>query len=300
MARSISKILALAISIIVFTFSVQNISFSRQSPPISAAMPDISGVAWVGGRNFLAVHDAKNPELPRMSLLSVPDNTGTLSWRALTVDRPSAIEMAKDLESITAIPGTDLFLAAESGDKKNYRRLFLLTYKNENVKIIAETPWPVAVQNVEAIAVTEVNNRYLFLYAERAEGWGSTEIRWTDLSLDPLRFGEFRSISFSSPFGSGEFIRQISDIAIDRSGNLYIASTRDPGDAGIFQSAIYRIGRMDGENVVLDSRSRELARLDGLKVEGLTFRKDRTGDRLFFGTDDENYGGVFRPLGKVK
>lgn len=297
MTRSIWKIIFLIISIIIFAFSVQSISFSNRSSPIVATLPDISGLAWVKDGRFLAVHDAKDASSPRLSLLDVPEDGKTLSWQSLPVNWPESIGISKDLEAITAIPGTDFFLLAESGDRKPYQRLFFISYKNEKVKIVAVTNWPVPVKNVEAIAVTKVNERYLFLYAERAENRSATEIRWTTLTLDPLRFGEFRSVSFTSPFGSGEYVRQISDLALDSRGNLYIASTRDPGDKGAFKSQIYRIGRISGESdVILDPKPRHLGELDGLKVEGLTLRRGTTGDRLFFGTDDEDYGGVFRPL----
>ncbi|MEG3435807.1 hypothetical protein V0288_01625 [Pannus brasiliensis CCIBt3594] len=297
MTRSIWKIIILIISIIVFAFSVQSISFSNRSSPIVATLPDISGLAWVEDGRFLAVHDAKDPSSARISLLSVPEDGKTLSWQSLTVNWPESSGIGKDLEAITAIPGTDFFLLAESGDRKPNQRLFLISYKNEKVKILAVTNWPVPVENVEAIAVTRVNDRYLFLYAERAENRSGTDIRWTTLTLDPLRFGEFRSVSFTSPFGSGEYVRQISDLALDSQGNLYIASTRDPGDKGAFRSAIYRIGRVSGESgVILDPNPRPLGEIDGLKVEGVTIQKRTTGDRLFFGTDDEDYGGVFRPL----
>jgi hypothetical protein len=301
MTRSIWKIIALAISIIVFSFSVQNISFSRQSPVISTNLADISGVAWVSGRHFLAVHDAKDPVSPRLSLLTIPGPKKAFAWQTLEVDWPDRENIPRDLEGITAIEGTDLFLLNESGDRNPQPRLFLISYKDKKVKIIAQKPWPVPVKNVEAIAVTRSSDRYLFLYAERGENQGSTEIRWTELSFDPWQFGEFRGVSFTSPLRSGTNIRAISDITLDRQGNLYISSASDPGNRGGFRSEIYRIGRMDHKNgILLDRPPQKLGQLDGLKVEGLTIQPEETSDRLFFGTDDESYGGVFRPLPAIR
>jgi hypothetical protein len=295
--RSIPKTIIPRILIIVFTLSLVTVSFSQPASSIAVALPDISGVAWVVGDRLMAVHDAKDPSSPRVSLLQLPNRERTLSWQVLDVDWPKPLGASQDLESITAIPETNLFLLAESGARTPYNRLFLLAYAGEKVKIIAHTTWPIPVKNVEAIAVTKLDDHYLFLYAERAEGQGSTEIRWSTLTLNPLQFGEFQAISFSSPFGSGEKIRQISDMAIDSQQHLYIASTQDLGNTGVFRSEISQIGRISAENrPILDRNPRKLGEIQGLKVEGLTIQKLATGDRLFFGTDDENYGGVFRPL----
>lgn len=310
--RSLKKIIVLITITIVFLLSIDTISFSQQSSINNLQLPDLSGVAWIEGNCFIVVHDAKDSGFdpsPRVSLLQLPSDQEKLRWQALTVNWPKLLGISKDLESITAIPETNLFLMAESGDKKNYQRLFLLAYEEEvkgqclngtqipQVKIIAETNWAVKVENVEAIAVTKINDQYLFLYTERADSQTSTEIHWTTLTLDPLKFGEFRSISFQSPFGSGKNIRQVSDLAIDTQQNLYIASTYDPGNTGAFRSAIYRIGRIsDNNNLILDPIPQKMGEINGLKVEGITIQKLPSGDQIFFATDDENYGGVLRPL----
>src|SRR5690554_7096808 len=55
------------------------------------ALPDLSGLAWVGGETLLAVHDAKNRfenDLPRASLLILPPIGGKLGWRPLDVGWP--------------------------------------------------------------------------------------------------------------------------------------------------------------------------------------------------------------------
>lgn len=300
MKRIIAKMIVLATITIVFLFSIHTVSFSEKYSSINLGLPDISGVVWVEDDYFMTVHDAKdsgeNPS-PRVSLLRIPEQQKSLSWQALAVNWPKSLGVGRDLESITAIPETNLFLLAESGNQKRYQRLFLLAYEKQNVKIVAETTWPVPVENVEAIAVTQINDSYLFLYAERAEGQASTEIRWTILTLNPLKFGEFRSISFQSPFGSGKDFRQISDLAIDSQQNIYISSTLDLGNTGAFRSAIYQIGQVTADNnIMLDPNPRKLGEMDGLKVEGLAIRKLSEGKQIFFGTDDENYGGVLRLL----
>jgi len=154
------------------------------------------------------------------------------------------------------------------------------------------------VKNVEAIAVSRQGDRYLFIYAERADSQESTKIRWTDISFNPLKFGEFQSVTFRSPFGSGKNIRPISDLAVDKQGNIYIASAYDPDSAGVFRSAVYRIGQVTADNsLILAPNPQKIAEIDGSKVEAVTTRESPRGEvEVFIGTDDENYGGFLRPL----
>jgi hypothetical protein len=47
--------------------------------------------------------------------------------------------------------------------------------------------------------------------------------------------------------------------------------------------------------VILDKQPQRLASLDGVKVEGVAVREKVGGNpEIFFGTDDENYGGILR------
>jgi len=282
---------------LVFFFSVVQVSFAQQSRQLETYLPDLSGLAWVEADIFLGVHDAKNkgknsdPSQPRLSLLRLPTQEKPLLWQVLRVDWPNPEGLSNDLESITHIPETNLFLLAESGDKKPFQRLFLLAYNQQKVKIVEQINWPIAVENVEAIAVSRQGDRYLFIYAERADSQESTKIRWTDISFNPLKFGEFQSVTFRSPFGSGKNIRPISDLA-------YIASAYDPDNAGVFRSAVYRIGQVTADNsLILAPNPQKIAEIDGSKVEAVTTRESPRGKiEVFIGTDDENYGGFLRPL----
>jgi hypothetical protein len=169
------------------------------------------------------------------------------------------------------------------------------------LEILDVVDWPVAVKNVEGAAVARIGEQLIFLFAERAEGQPSTQLRWASLTLRPLAFSSFQEVTFTSPDPTGPHARPVSAIEIDESGRIYVASAVDPGnDNGPFRSVIWRIGRMEADGsgrprVILDDRPQRLASLDGLKVEGLALRKKAGGDPdIFFGTDDENYGGLLR------
>ena len=272
------------------------------------SLPDLSGLAWVEDDLFLGVHDAKpsarKPESPRISLVRLPRSKREgVSWEPLMLAVPGAGGPISDLESVSRLPGGQGFLLAESGQGgRKARRLFLATVSNGKWTLEAQAHWPVPVTNVEATEVVEVGGQLLFLYAERADGHGETLLRWAPISLTPLQFGAFREVVYRSSDPVGEGARPIAALAADAQGTLYGASTQDSGnDDGPFRSVVWRIGRIsrgaDGQPQVDLSAPTRLATLDGLKVESLAVRESRKhGTQLFIGTDDENYGGILRPL----
>jgi hypothetical protein len=276
----------------------------------AATLPPLSGLAWLESNTFVAVHDAKNPEQidqPRVSLLSLSKLPQGIMWRPITLDWPPPEGPSSDLESISRIPGTQIMLFAESGasrirETETFARIFLCDFTDKRARIIASTRWPVPVMNVEGTAVTQVGDRLLFIFAERAEGMKSTTIRWSELALNPFKFGPFSGTELSLPAPKGNHARQINAIEVDLTGQIYVASTLDPGDQGPFQSVIWRVGRVElGEDneprVRLQPEPERLATLDGLKVEGIAVREMPGVETQFFvGTDDEIYGGALRPI----
>jgi hypothetical protein len=277
----------------------------------ASLLPDVSGLAWIGGDRFLAVHDAKYPDeptLPRVSLLAVPTGLDGIRWTPLAVEFPGT--PASDLESAARVPdasGRARFLVSESteevAEKPFSRRIFLLELTGDEAVVIDQADWPIPTRNVEGMAVAESNGGLVFLFAERAHGERSSEIRWAELTLEPLGFGPFRSAgSFESPGPTGPIARPVSALEVDARGVVYAASAEDPDDdGGPFRSAVYRIGRVGtvaGRAAVqLDRRPAHLGTLDGLKVEALAARERPGGGvELWIGVDDEYFGGTLRPL----
>ena len=100
-------------------------------------IPDFSGLAWVEGDTFLALHDAKYPEEKdrvRASLIRLPRSLDGITLMPLALDWPSPQGPSSDLESIARIPGTNSFLLTESGeerdDRQQFRRVFLTELRN--------------------------------------------------------------------------------------------------------------------------------------------------------------------------
>ena len=274
-----------------------------QPPP--GLLPDLSGLAWVEGETFLAVHDAKVPDesgLPRVSLVELPHDGEPLRWTPLAVDWTDGAP-SHDLESIARLPGTDTYLLVESGNHGSpYQRVFVADLAGETLSVREVAAWPVPVYDVEGTAVARVGGDLYFLFAERADSEPGTEIAWAKLTLDPLGLGEVRRVPFRSLGPRGPGVRHVSALEVDERGRVYAASAYDPDhDGGPFRSAVWCLGalRRDGggdATLVLTEAPEHLATLGAVKVESLALYPSTGGAALVVGTDDEDYGGVVRPL----
>ena len=278
-----------------------------QSP---GPIPDFSGLAWVEGDTFLALHDAKYPDEKdrvRASLMSLPRSLDGITLQPLAIDWPLPQGPSSDLESIARIPGTNSFLLTESGeerdDRQQFRRVFLTELRNGRLTLLSFTELPATVKNIEGSAVWKRGNRLVYVCAERGDGLSRTDFYWADLELQPLRVGAFQKTYFSPVGFTGANRRPVSAIEVDSMGRIYIASAYDTeDDNGPFTSVIWRAGRFQADRnnrarPVFLSRPKRIATLDGLKVESLAVREMKKGViELFAGMDDENYGGAVRPI----
>lgn len=279
-------------------------------------LPDLSGLAWIEGDRFLAVHDAKRPGQPRASVVQIPAAPGAPLGRPLTVTGPAT--PPSDLESAARIPpmpgaepGPPAFFLVESGSGgEGFRRVFRTEYRTgDTLKLTHVADLPKGVENIEGSAAYRIGERLLLLWVERGEREVETRLYWAEV---PAKGGPTElktSWSFGKPFRipgvGGPTARQVSDLALDSRGWIYVASALDPGDAGPFRSQVWRIGWLNtlrnGQlDLVLSPDPQQVAQIDGFKVEALTTRELPDGRRqLFIGTDDELYGGALRLLGAL-
>jgi len=268
-------------------------------------------MAWLWGDRFLAVHDSKNDaagareeiDKPRVSLVRAATTPKGVVHRPLSVRWPARRGPSNDLESAARIPGTRRVLLAESGDDGGpFHRIFLVRLERGRLHVEETVPWPARVSNVEGTAVVRLGGRLAFVYAERNEGRAATRIRWAPLRLEPLRFGAFDQARLELPDSLGTN-RPVVAIDIDADGRVVTAAAFDPGDDnGPFDSGIFSAGRFeqgsDGNpEFVPDPTPGLLAAARGVKIESLAIR-DPAGSAmtLFYGTDDENYGAILRPV----
>jgi hypothetical protein len=281
-------------------------SAGTNSPwPEVTTLPDFSGLAWIEGNLFVAVHDTKHSkgsDQPRVSLLTLPTSQAGIQAQFPRINWPDPHAPSNDFESIARIPGTRQMLLVESGDESgHFRRIFLANLDRRQLMLTDFIQWPVPITNVEGSAVARIGDRLIFLYAERAHGQPSTLIRWASLGLAPLGLGRFQEVRFNSPRPGGRDHRPVTALEVDRAGQVYAASALDPGsNNGPFGSMVWRIGQLSLDDngdprLVLMADPELIATLDGVKVESLAIRQRSEGDpELFVGTDDENYGGTMR------
>jgi hypothetical protein len=301
-------------------------AFADQNYQKFQNMLDLSGIAWLENDRFLVVHDAKNPKelkRTRISFLKPPSDDKHHQkpyLQVLPLDVVFPDGQSSDLESASRVPGEDFVILAESGDSGhgNFHRVFLARFDENTVTISDFVDWKTfykEIHNVEATAVAKTSDGYRFIWAERNSGKQETTIHWSEVILSDLESSK-PSLSIGDPLGSASFSlpgsmtdnnnkplynRSIVGMDVDDLGNIYTIAAHDPegskttdADNGPFRSVLFKTGYMDekGDVVVLDSPE-IVGKIDGLKAEGISYSGPEAG-RLFFGTDDENYGGTLR------
>jgi hypothetical protein len=264
---------------------------------------------------------------------STPD--GGDSYVGIPVDWAAAdVERASDLEAICPLPGSpDEFLACESGYwGGKYGRLFHLrlirnlpgsaTAENAaaagtpapsddpagwRAEVLGTVQLPQLAGEIEGIACSRAKDgRLLLLLGERggSPAYAPAWIRWGWLDLGAgtldmtLPDGTMAmQIDWPEP-NCSPWARPISDLYLDAAGYLWIAGASDSGDAGPFRSVVYRAARINPDDqypYYYASDPRLVWELDGLKIEALA-APAVAGSVMSFATDDEVYGGIFRPL----
>lgn len=273
--------------------------------PSSPSLPPVSGLGCLPGGGFLAVTDAKNAAkdpgvLP--PLIRVHPGENGYTWEPVAVPWPDPDGAPNDLESVAAVPGTDSFLLVESAYRES--RFGRILRVSGDGRLLGFTSLIEPVTNVEGTAVAKVGERLVFLDAERGEDQTDTRLRWFVLGLEPLTLGQPRGTDLRLPEPSGPHHRHISALEVDGQGRIFASSTFDPGNQGPFRSIVWEIGKVEESAgqpaVTLFPQPRRLATIDGFKVEALAACPSADGkERLYIGTDDEDYGGAIRPLPDV-
>jgi hypothetical protein len=280
--------------------------------------PSTSGIADLGGGRYLLVDDTKDkPELAQHPRLRVATLTpGGTTIEAVQEDWGDGAK-PNDLESIAAIPGQPgSFLIAESnyvGSK--YGRMFYVRVANEgsawtsHVFGTAQLPgWLHG--DVEGIALGARADGGLILLISERGGSGPYSPAWLwwgnfDLSTGELTRPEeaIYGMQLSWPGKtSNPWSRACTDLYVDQGGYLWASGAQDNGDNGPFRSVVYRIGRFDATQpypIMYEMDNDMVWRIDGLKVEALGPAVVE-GSILTVFTDDEYFGGLWRPLPPVE
>ena len=252
----------------------------------------ISGMALVRGNGreaeFLIVHDNKQPGETRLALASFGDGV-----RYSAVPWPDGYALPVDLEAVTAVPDAPgLFVVATSGGTIS---VLHLDGTHAELRAAITLPDRPGVPNFEGFTLQRLDGALVAVWAQRGAGAAAGRLYWGRLTLDPLGVADVASEEIRVPYPPelDPNTRHISDLRVDRSGRLVIASAYDPGDAGPFESAVYEAGAFaSAGGRVTYARPASLATLYRYKrkIEAIELVDDER--TLALGTDDEFEGSA--------
>ncbi|MCT7963830.1 hypothetical protein NG791_24430 [Laspinema sp. D1] len=290
--------LAAATTVLVFLIAL--LSASAQWRPVKTGILfGISGIALVEnsldemgcppGTCFVIVHDNKIESDGRIAILTV---RGQDSLDYLPLQWPDGEEWPIDLEAIALVPGThdSAFMAVTSFGRVYYftldstgtiqlRQIFSLPDLPENT-------------NLEGFDLHLINGQLLAVWGHRGSPDDSGVLYWGWFDWNGYQISGQGSAVITVPWPE-EDVRHISDIKVNNAGILYITSSRDPGDDGPFDSAVYAAGLFSMNGNAIEFRPASslapLYRINGHKIEALEFLPGLSGGKIF-GTDDENQG----------
>ena len=282
--------------------------------------PGFSGMAQIKHNKYVVVHDAKTDEKgPRLGTIKIRKNRAP-KYASLEVENWKHEDgRSNDLESICAIPGrSGEFLMAESGyQKQRFGRLFHITVHKKIVQVLSVLSLPLIADNTkrnvgdnfEGLACeSHHGDSVLVVLGERGGSvqypagvlrWG-----WFDRSTNSLTWPtegiEGKVIAAPGPWVHAKSKRDIGDLYIDHAGILWAVATEDPGDSGPFRSVIYQVATIlddPHDPIKLIQGGKPFWIVDGLKIEALSGPAGIPGvGPLSIGTEDEHFGGVWRPL----
>jgi hypothetical protein len=270
--------------------------------------------------SYLVVYDVKNfKQGTRLAIIRITENG--LKVLPIKVDQWDAEGISSDLESVCRIPNKkNEFLIAESGNwQGKLGRIFHIQLDISTLKaeVLGSFKFPMLHQNdrgltgdqYEAIhCLNYNNNEKIILLGERGGStvnptgilrWGVWNIPNNTLSTTPP---SLKGIPVNAPghWANPASKRSITDLHVDAQGAIWAAASEDDGDLGPFYSVIYQLGQLNPANsaipfTVLDSLTVGVE-IYGFKVEALSGAAKGIDCTHSFGTEDEDYGGVWRPV----
>lgn len=282
-----------------------------------------SALVRLGGDTFLVVSDRKYPNDPgpRLTVLAVQQEGVSCDLLPLTglggADEPS------DLEAACAVAGRDEeYLLAESGYYEGrFGRVMHVRIAQRGGQWTATVlgtlvpfgkPTPrystPGEDQVEGMACLRTGDGKLVLVLARRGGaskpaalvWGTLENLGGRRPLF-VQSGEAALTSGPAPLGD----RGAADLYLKAAGpnkwRVWAVAAIDAGNHGPFRSLIYDAGKLVwGKSLRLHFKRepvKALWSLEGLKVEALADPPSVASESVVsVGTDDELYGGIWRPL----
>jgi hypothetical protein len=330
MARKLKyKVLQGSIIFLVFLFvscntskrlnrtSNETIDYQLEASKLSGGS---SGMEQLTDTSYLVVYDLKTYKKGiRLGLIIVTDEA--VDVYPIQVATWGSEGISSDLESICAIPGrTDEYLVAESGNwKGEIGRIFHIKVDIDKLEatVVSSMKYPLLHRNDFGITGDQYESIMCLSYTEKemivviGERGGSQfsptgKLRWAiwNIELNTLDFKNegLLGVEVSAPgnWSNNQSKRSITDIHVDQNGTIWAAASEDRGDTGPFYSVIYKMGKINQfnpKNPVTIFNDLTIGReIYGFKIEALSGPKRGINCTHTFGTEDEIYGGVWRPI----
>ena len=259
----------------------------------------ISGMALVQQQSnemeFLIVHDNKGKNEGRLAVITIK---GEAQPEYVALTWPSNADLPSDLEAIASIPGRlNSFMALSSSGKVYH----IILNNNNTISVLKVFTLPgiTPQTNLEGFSLQELDGNLLAVWAHRGAGAEAATIYWGKLNLNNYQITQTSSTNLKVPLPTGDNLRHISDLKVDKAGILFIASVTDPGNDGPFESAVYVAGAFGVRgNAIAFRPNPDLVPLYHYhyhKIEAIELVPGAAGG-VIFGTDDENMGSsVYLP-----
>lgn len=279
-----------------------------------------SGMEQLNDQSYLVVYDIKkHKEGTRLAMIQITDETIQVS--PIRISGWDEGGRSNDLESICKIPGTtNEYFIAESGNwEGKLGRIFHIrvdtTTRSATVLGTTQLPYKdintlelVGDQYESMICLPYNASERLLILAERggSEVNPRGNIKWGiyNLATHELTFSDagLQGITVNAPgsWTNEKNKRDMTDLHVDTEGGIWAAASEDTTDVGPFYSVIYKLGQLDISNkeqpLTVYNDFTQWAPVAGFKIEALSGPPKNINATLSFGTEDEIFGGVWRPI----
>ncbi|MFC4634242.1 hypothetical protein ACFO3O_10010 [Dokdonia ponticola] len=280
----------------------------------------LSGMEQIDDQSYLVVYDIKkHKEGTRLAMVQITDETIQVS--PIRISGWNEGGRSNDLESICKIPGTtNEYLMAESGNwEGKLGRIFHIRVNTTTLsaQVLGTTQLPYKDINTLELVGDQYESMMCLLYSESerilmlAERGGSEinprgNIKWGiyNLSTHKLTFSDagIKGITVNAPgnWTDEKNKRDITDLHMDAEGGIWAAASEDTTDVGPFYSVIYKLGQLTTSNkkqpLTVYPDFTHWTPVAGFKIEALSGPPKNINATLSFGTEDEIFGGVWRPI----
>ena len=279
-----------------------------------------SGMEQMNDSTYIVVYDLKShSKAIRLGKLTILSDTIIVS--PIEVDAWDKEGISNDLESICAIPDrSDEYLIAEAGNwQGKYGRIFHIKLNTSGTKatVLTSFKYPQLHKNdfgltgdqYEAIHCLPLNQKEkIIILVERggSKHYPSGIFRWGRWNLDnnslTISGNGLHGLEVSAP-GNWTYDnekRSITDLHVDEEGIIWASASEDQSESGPFYSVIYEVGKVNPKDpdkpVILLNKYSIAKEIHGFKIEALSGPAKGIDCTHSFGTEDEIYGGIWRPV----